>query len=272
MRANFGFIALLLVVASFHCLPLNLLPNSSFEFPLKGVPPTNWRFNLPSNGEAVTDASVFHSGRFSLRISIPKDAPLGWYSAYQEFPIRASNQHLTFSAFVKTSGVGGGVGAYCSISFFSGDTRISYKDSEKKIIGDSDWERIETTAVVPRGANKVAVILLIHGYGTAWFDDVQLEMGDEASEYSPSIYDEEISEKLRKMEEKGSEFMERIKSKREIGKDVAIFSEINFPKTDGTPSIEELYSSLKEAGFPPIFLVLRSFQTPRFSPPKISTS
>jgi len=263
VRAKPLFIALLIVIASLSSLSLNLLPNSSFEFPAKsGVSPAHWRFNLPSNGEAITDGSVFHSGRFSLRVSIPKDAPLGWYSAYQEFPIRASNQHLTFSAFVKTKGVGGGVGAYCSINFFSGDRRISYKDSEKKIAGDSDWERIETTAVVPPGANRVTVILVMHGYGTAWFDDAQLEMGDEATEYSPSFYDEEISEKMRKLEEKGSEFMERIKSKREMGKDVAIFSEDNFPKTGGTPSIDDLYSTLKQAGFSPYLLGAEELSNP----------
>jgi hypothetical protein len=262
------FIAMVLL-ASPQSFPLNLLPNSSFEFPPKTeVPPFNWRFNLPSNGEAVIDAGVFHSGKFSLRISIPKDAPLGWYSAYQEFPIRAFNQHLTFSVFVKTRGVEGGAGAYCSINFFSGDRRISFHDSERKIKGDSDWERIKTTALVPQGANRMSVILVVHGYGTAWFDDAQLEIGDEATGYSPSIYDEELSEKLRRSEEKGSEFMEKVKPKRGIGKDVAIFSEDDFPKTGGTPSIDDIYSALKEAGFFTYALGAEELSNPSILSPK----
>jgi len=104
----------------------NLIANSSFELPSKeGVPPLNWSFN-PPNIEAASDWSVAHSGKASLRISVPPDAPLGWYSAYQEFPLSPRNQHLTLSVYVRTKDVRGGAGAYCSINFFRGGSRISF--------------------------------------------------------------------------------------------------------------------------------------------------
>ncbi len=233
----------------------NLLPNSSFEFPLReGVPPLKWYFNLPMEGEALTDWSVSHSGRASLRISISPDAPLGWYSVYQEFPLSPRNQHLTLSVYVKTKDVRGGAGAYCSLNFFQGDRRIAFQDSEEKLRGDNDWKRIETNAIVPPGTTRMRVILLINGHGTVWFDDVQLQFGDEPTPYAPSLYDEELLVKLEKGKEEGKEFIEKMKQGREKGKDIAIFFEESFPKTKGTPSIEDMCDTLREAGYKPYLL------------------
>ncbi|MBC7327783.1 beta-galactosidase [bacterium] len=244
-----------LIFLSTKLLATNLLPNSSFEFPLKqGAQPLHWLFNLPANGEALTDWSDYHSGKASLRLSVPKDAPLNWYSAYQEFPLSPRGQHLTLSVYVKTMDVQGGVGAYCSINFFSGDRRISFHDSEAKVSGSSDWTRIHTSAIVPPGTTRMTVILCLHGYGTVWFDDAQLEVGDQPTPYTPSSYDKEMMERISKDQTKGREFMERLKFKREKGKDIAIFYQENFPSTGGTPSIEEITNSLREAGYNPYLL------------------
>lgn len=240
----------------------NLIANSSFELPSKeGVPPLKWSFN-PPNIEAVTDWSVAHSGKASLRISVTPDAPLGWYSAYQEFPLSPRNQHLTLSVYVRTKDVRGGAGAYCSINFFRSDSRISFHDSEEKLVGDNDWKRIHTSAVVPAGATRMSIILVINGYGTAWFDDVQLELGDEPTTYVPSLYDREVMEKLAQSIEKGKEFLEKMKKQREKGKDIAVFYEDGFPQTKGTPSIDELTNTLREAGYKPYLLGWEELSNP----------
>lgn len=254
------------------CFPLlgdNLISNSGFEFPPKEkVPPIKWSFNLPPNGEAVIDWTIFHSGKASLRIYVPPDAPLGWYSAYQEFPLSPRNQHLTLSVYVRTKDVHGGAGAYCSINFFHGDTRISFHDSEEKLAGNSDWKRIHTSAVVPPGTTRMTIILVLHGYGTAWFDDVQLEFGDEPTAYVPSSYDKEIIDRLTQSEEKGKEFIEKMKAKREQGKDIAIFYEEGFPKTSGTPSISALSDTLREAGYKPYLIGSDELANPSILSPK----
>lgn len=233
----------------------NLIPNSSFEFPQKeGVPPLRWLFNLPLNGKAVTDWNTSRSGRASLCLHIPTNAPLGWYSAYQEFPLSPHNQHITLSVYVKTRGLQGGAGAYCSLNFFRGNERISFHDSETKLTGDSDWKRIQTNAIVPPRTTRMTVVLVVYGYGTAWFDDVQLELGDEPTPYAPSFYDQELTEKLTQNEEKGRKFMERTKPKRNKGKDIAIFWQEDFPRTKGTPLIPEIAQTLREAGYNPYLL------------------
>jgi len=247
----------------------NLVPNSSFEFPPKeGIPPSNWLFNLPPDGEAVTDWNVSHSGRASLRLKIPTGVSLNWYSAYQEFPLAAWGKHLTLSAYLKTKDVQGGSGAYCSLNFFQGNERLSFQDSKEMLTGDNDWQRLQVSAVVPPGTNRVTVVLVIHGYGTAWFDDVQLELGDEATPYVPSFSDREIAERLRKNKEKGREFMERMKQERDKGKDIAIFCEKDFPQTGGTPSIEELSNALQAAGYKSYLLGWEELTNPAILSPE----
>lgn len=229
---------------------VNKLPNSSFEFPsLPDKPPLFWRtYNLPGEVLALTDNSASHSGKQSLRLFVPSTVPLSWYGLQQEFPVTPAGQKITLSVYIKTKGLRGGVGAYCSINFFSGSQRIAFFDSEEKVMGDSDWRRVSTSCVVPPGANRMSLILVVHGFGTAWFDDVQLEEGESATPYTPSLYDLELTKKVSSQEEGRRMFMKR-KPKRTEGKDIAIFFERNFPCTPGTLSIDKLASKLKSAGF-----------------------
>ncbi|MGB9607244.1 MAG: beta-galactosidase, partial [bacterium] len=163
---------------------------------------------------------------------------------------------------MKTKGIKDGAGAYCSINFFSGNTRISFHDSREMLVGDNDWRRVSTSAVIPDGATRMMVLLVINGYGTAWFDDAQLEIGDEPSVYSPSLLDVEMLERLRQKEKKGEEFMEKRKTERKLGKDIAIFWEENFPKTGGTPSIDIIRATLERAGYAPYILNAEELSNP----------
>lgn len=150
----------------------NLLENSGFE--LNGL--SGWQTPVARSVEAWADGAVAHSGKHSCRISAAADAPVAWYSVFRSMPVLKAGTTLTISGFVKTNEVRDGAGAYLSLAFFdAAGTRLAFGDSPGHRSGTTDWQRLSATIQVPEGAAEMRAIVLIHGHGTAWFDEVQVE-------------------------------------------------------------------------------------------------
>ena len=171
----------------------NILLQSGFE-PLGplGTDMTAWSTtSIPAGADSGVDSAVAHSGKASYRIGIPADTKLDFFMLGQSLLSVKKGASYAMSAYVRTRGMRDGSGAYISLNFFSGNERIGYKDSTTKLMGDSDWQRVTTTAVVPDGASEVRALLVVNGHGKAWFDDVQVELGDVATDYQPLAADTE---------------------------------------------------------------------------------
>ncbi|MDR3707463.1 MAG: hypothetical protein P4L33_04120 [Capsulimonadaceae bacterium] len=169
----------------------NLLSQSGFEPVGPGkVDLTAWSIvTFPENSDYGSDTTVKHSGNTSFRVTLPAAAPLDYYFLGQPLSGLKRGSAYTLSAYIKTRGMHDGVGAYISLNFFNGTQRIGYHDSPKQVTGDNGWVLISSTAIVPEGTTDVRALLVVNGHGTAWFDDVQLEEGDQVSPYSPASTD-----------------------------------------------------------------------------------
>lgn len=176
----------------------NLVFDSSFESAVgAGTVAEGWdSMGAPPGGEnSVSDARA-HSGRFSHRLVVPDAAPVNWYQVRQSVPNLRPGQTVTLSVYISAENVRDGAGAYCSLNCFAGnDRRVGVFDAEQKVTGTTaGWVRQTVTATISPGTNEVVIILTLHGHGTAWFDDVQLEQGASVSGYQVSAVDLEAAE------------------------------------------------------------------------------
>ena len=221
--------------ATFAAAPVtpaaNLLDNSGFE--LQGV--AGWQTSLPPGTSACADASIKRSGKASCRLTIPATAPVSWYSAFRDVAPLKLNASYTISAYVRTEGVRDGAGAYISLALFDrAGKRLSYADSREHLQGTGDWRRLSATIQVGADAAEMRAFLLIHGHGTAWFDDAQVEEASAASDYHPSSADALEQVRLDAQADAAAQWG-RSAPRRDGQARVAILDE-KFPAGEGCPS------------------------------------
>ncbi|MBU0607926.1 MAG: beta-galactosidase, partial [Armatimonadetes bacterium] len=177
----------------------NLVFDSSFESGIgAGTLAEGWDSGgTPPGGVNAVNDTRAHNGKFSHQITVPDAAPVNWYQVRQSIPMLTPGQTVTLSVYIRTENVRDGAGAYCSINCYSGaDQRIGVFDAEAKVQGTATaWQRQVVTATIPAKTNRVVLILTVHGHGTAWFDDVQLEPGEQATDYGTSAVDREAAER-----------------------------------------------------------------------------
>jgi len=149
--------------------------------------------NMPTGGfNAVADAKA-RTGHYSHQLTVPDGAEVTWYQSAQDVKGAGPGRTYTFSVYVRTESVRDGYGAYCSIGCFDASgNRLAYSDSPDHLTGTvAEWRRVVSTMKIPAGTSVIKAILVFHGHGTAWFDDVQFEEGAAATEYHASLADEE---------------------------------------------------------------------------------
>lgn len=169
----------------------NLLENGGFEFfSARGKTADGWGGSPPNGGTFEADASVSHSGGASLRFAIPDSVPVAWFTMSRRVEPLKRGATYTLGGWVRTENVRDGVGAYLSLSFFDGTgKRLAYFDSPVKLTGTKDWTRVTTTGTIPDGSSEMQALPVLHGHGVVWYDDLQVEEGDTATEYQPARAD-----------------------------------------------------------------------------------
>jgi len=167
--------------------PRNLLVNSGLETDRdRDGRPEGWTVDRSPNGVTIErDGTRARSGRFSLKMAATDEAEVTWYIVRQTVPSLVPQEQYVLSAFVRTDHVRDGAGAYLGVNFYGLDQqRFHFQDSDKRT-GSQEWTRLALPFTVPNGTARADVGLVLHGHGTAWFDDVQLEVGPVATEYAP---------------------------------------------------------------------------------------
>ncbi len=188
------------ISVSLLCLPFlavcgaspNLIENGGFDFfDARTAEADGWKTSHASPVKCVADQTVCHSPCASLKMTVAEDAPRDWYTASRAVePLNPLAHSYTLGAWVRTEGVRDGAGAYVSLNFFdAAGKRLAYFDSSARAIGTGDWRPITSTGTVPAGASKMVAILCVNGRGTAWFDDVQVEVGQTATSFLPARSD-----------------------------------------------------------------------------------
>jgi erythromycin esterase-like protein len=149
------------------------------------------------SGQAYTtsaDSIAAHTGQHSLRtkytgVSRAK-TPSAWAFgvATGTFPLQAAaGKHVRYSGHIKTEGVTQGwAGLWWRVD---GDNRVLKSDNmvERGPRGTTDWQQYAIEMDVPANAVNINFGVLHPGDGTAWFDQLQVEL--DGKEYESDRFD-----------------------------------------------------------------------------------
>jgi len=181
MQRRFVWILVLWCTASLPCSGAVCAQEWGFEGSPSDV---EWRAGVEANSgmECAWDRSVGRRAPGSLRIAVPDDVPkIGWphwrHVVTDVHPLETWRVVVS----VRTANVRDGHGAYLGLACPAPGTtggdekdRLAQSDSAP-VIGTAGWKQISEKIVVPAKAAQINVLVLLHGRGTAWFDDITIE-------------------------------------------------------------------------------------------------
>ena len=166
-----------------------------------------YKFNSARNGVTSTggvcsaDNSSPYIGDSALKINNPESSN---NSAFFTSIVHRCNEtdysgrDITFSAYVKTDSIsqiysGGMIGAGLRINCYDSSNNILATNSSIGIVGTEDWQRLSVSCSAPANTTKVNVYCMLrYASGTAWFDCLQLEEGNSASDFN-ALQDSDFS-------------------------------------------------------------------------------
>jgi RHS repeat-associated protein len=163
----------------------NLLRNTSFERWASGLP-TQW-VKMSSGGTISADTTTKVNGLNSVKLvatgsSSTTIAQLGT-ADYITVTARAK---YNISWYVKTQDVGStNGGATANVIWYdSGYNQISVTENIDSTVGNLEWIRKGARIDAPATALFAKVVLTLNDKGTAWFDNVQMEIGTTINQYN----------------------------------------------------------------------------------------
>jgi len=153
--------------------PMNL----GFE-EVDGELPRAWTARDPSAAASVTDEK--HGGARALRLRGPGNE---FRAAAAKLDAAAlAGKHVRLRGWIKTEQAAGGAGIWLRVD---GGPQIGTKFDnmfDRRISGTAPWTAAAVEVDVPAGATTLVVgAMVLGGGGTAWFDDLQLEVSDETA-------------------------------------------------------------------------------------------
>lgn len=145
------------------------LLNAGFEEVMPGVDIARWEtFDNPST--MLRDSLHFQSGRFSMRIVGGK----GMHSFSQTIKFKSEKyQQLWLKAYIRTERLKGNAGLLALVT--GPDKKQSYVNASEGegISVNTEWVAYTIPVIVEPGESSIILGGVIHGQGTAWFDDFE---------------------------------------------------------------------------------------------------
>jgi hypothetical protein len=168
--------------------PFVALVNPDFESAKPGMfgNPEGW-FSIQHAGDLSytfrLDGAVRHGGARSVRIDNVGPEPFG--SIYQHVPAsQYVGRRLRFSAWLRTADARGSVtggGGVLLIQAMQGGAPLAWNHMrDTPVRGTQEWARYSLELDVPAAADQVEVGAMLHGPGTLWLDDAELEVVEAA--------------------------------------------------------------------------------------------
>lgn len=179
--------ACLAVVLASGLNAANLLSDTVFA--LRGVKslPAGWTTEMQGGATCMVDAVGRAPGALSIKMTAPKGGERAWNMVSRRVVGLKPKTPYTVSAWVKTADMDKGAMAYLSFHCFANSRRLASNDSAMKVSGNHEWTRIvHTIPELPGGTHDVRFIFCLHGGGTAWFAEPQVEEGRVATDYAPA--------------------------------------------------------------------------------------
>jgi len=140
------------------------LRNGNFEH--GDATPWNWQ---PSGiGKIERDTKEFKEGVASLKVIVDGGDGHG----LQRLDLKAGDQ-MRFSGFLKSAG---DVKVNACVMSFKPNSNFNRFDQIKYAQNDSDWTAFDKTVTLPADTDYVQIGVMVSGKGTAWIDDLKLEI------------------------------------------------------------------------------------------------
>ena len=152
------------------------LPDAGFERAALSTVPTGWQTGGPGH-EVDVDTAAW-SGRQSLRVRRAGPVPQGqgpFGAATRTLP-GAPGQRVRVSGYVRTEAVADGYAGLWVRADGPGGALALDNMEGRGLTGTTGWTRLAVALDVPAGATSVAFGALKVGDGTAWFDDLRVEI------------------------------------------------------------------------------------------------
>jgi erythromycin esterase len=141
---------------------------------------SSWRWPY----ENRLDTSGGQSGQQSFRVRYTSQAPwapaAGYGGMYRVFPMNeVAGKHLKLSGYIRTEAVSLYAGFWIQVN--NQDGSVAFVDmSEQWVTGTTPWTRYEVELDVPATARDGYFGFEFPGTGTAWFDNLSLEIDGKA--------------------------------------------------------------------------------------------
>lgn len=136
--------------------------------------------------EVKVDTTVYYSGRKSLRMKKISEGSFG--VATTNFPVvEAKGKHLRYTGYIKTEGITEG---YAGL-WWRVDGKIQGKSLgfdnmlNRGVVGTTDWKQYTIEMDIDTAAKNIVFGVLLPGNGTAWFDNLEIEL--DGKRYGPYI-------------------------------------------------------------------------------------
>ncbi|MFA6243788.1 MAG: hypothetical protein WC655_22795, partial [Candidatus Hydrogenedentales bacterium] len=143
---------------------VNVLTNPTFTDSIAG-----WTSTAPG----VPMAEGQEDGKSVAHITVPAGAEVGYPALIQVIDAQPGDL-LEARGEAKGVGISGGAGAYMSIDFFNADgNRITFSQSGPAR-PQGQWKDISVDTIVPPGAVRTRLCLLLNGRGDAYFANMSL--------------------------------------------------------------------------------------------------
>ncbi|MBX7259333.1 MAG: hypothetical protein K1Y02_23425, partial [Candidatus Hydrogenedentes bacterium] len=157
-------IGLPLLFAVMSATGTNVLVNPTFS---DGI--TGWTNTVP----AISMTAGQEDGKTVAHISVPADAEVGYPALMQVIDAKPGDL-LEARGEAKGVGVTNGAGAYMSIDYFDAEgKRITFSQSGQAR-PQGQWINLAIDTIVPPGAVRTRLCLLLNGRGDAYFANVSL--------------------------------------------------------------------------------------------------
>ncbi len=155
----------------------------------QGDTPARWSHDKPdADHRALWTDENPQSGRRCLKTIVTEGAEPTWIATRQHGVAIVGGARYRMSAWVKADGVNGQAGWYIHV----GTREKPMMISPMLIAGDGTfgWREVSSEFTAPAGANLADLGTVLRGTGTAWFDNITLELLD-SSPISTSAGDPE---------------------------------------------------------------------------------
>ena len=141
--------------------------------------PEGWRVQNSERFSVASDCAAARAGGCALRIQgegnvhapfLPLAQPMGAGPA--------AGHRLKLSGWIRTEALEGGWAGLWARADVEGKTMALENMHREGPRGTTDWKRFEIAIDVPSNATLISFGVLLSGKGTAWFDDLALEVDD----------------------------------------------------------------------------------------------